>query len=157
MTIDEASTLKDNIDAGTYKELKGARFAYAMARNKVILDRELKIIKESFIVSDKVKEFQIKREEFINTLCRKDEKGQPIIENSKYTFEEDSKKKFNEGISAIVENYKKDIEEHEERLKEFNSLLSLPISFELHKIKIEDFPSEITTEQMEQLMSLVLE
>ncbi len=62
-----------------------------------------------------------------------------------------------EKLADLKKDFSDAIAEREKQTEDFNNLLDVPISFDLHKIKITDIPDTVTQKQMESLLPLVEE
>ena len=99
--------------------LKGVRFAYAMARNKSALKKELETLQEAVKASDKFAEYDKKRIELCEQYADKDEKDKPKLENNEYVFSKANKVKFDKELDAFRKGYKQTLDDRKAQLKEF--------------------------------------
>ena len=101
--------------------LTGIEFSYAIAKNAKKIQSEVETI------DSEIKKIQLEN-------CKKDKKGEPIIENDKYVMKDMGK--FD---------------------KEYKKLLDIEINIEIHKIKKEMLPQNISAIQMSGILSLIEE
>ena len=157
MTNQEASDLFLALNKGAFAGLKGAKFNYALVRTKDILKRELALLEESFKEKEKFIEYEAKRIETAKELCDKDEKGEPIIEQNRFKLSEENDGKFKAKLEELQSEYKDALEERTQQMENFNKMLKENVSFEVHKINLNDIPEEVTQEQMEILYLMINE
>ena len=126
----------------TLNSLKGARFAYAIAKNKAKIRSTLQVledvdIKKKFIeYSRKIQDIDVKiREAGTNKDLSAEELNISVkeLEDKKLEIEKDNA----------------------EVIKSHNELLDVDSDVELHKIKKEDIPEDITVGDMEGLLPLI--
>jgi hypothetical protein len=157
MTNQEASDLFQALNKGAFAGLKGAKFNYALVRTKDILKRELALLEESFKEKEKFIEYESKRIAIAKDLCEKDEKGQPVIDQNRFKLSEENDVKFKEKLEELQTEYTDALEERTQQMESFNKMLEENISFEIHRIGINDIPEEITQEQMEILYPMIMD
>lgn len=136
------------------KDLKGVKFAYAIAKNKKLVLAELEILKDVLKDSDNFIEYDKKRIELCEKYCTKDDKGKPVIKNRKYdglTKNEEFTKKLDE----LGEKFKEVIDEKKKRAEEYKNLLDEEVEFEFYKIKLENVPEDITAAQIESVDAIL--
>jgi hypothetical protein len=155
MLLKEASDLYQALDQNFFKDLKGAKFNYAMVRNKSILKSELALVESAFKASEKYFQYDSKRVDLLKKYAEKDEKGNPVIESNNFKLLPEEEKKFLDELNVVKEEFADALKEREKQSQEFNKLLDEPISFELHMISLDIIPDEVTKEQMEILMPLI--
>lgn len=145
--------LKQSLDL--VGNLNGIKFAYAIARNKKFIESEIEAFNEIIKPSEKFKEFDAKRVALCQELGDKNEKGEVKFANNQYVIVE-NKTKFDKEFGKLKTEYKKDIEERDKKIKEFNEVfLEANSKFEFYRIKLEDIPKEITAAQMGAIIDLI--
>ena len=148
--------IKIDIAINNAANLKGDKFAYAMAKNqktirKVIVDLQ----KEMIMPSSEYREYDDERLDICKMFSDKDENGNPIIENGKYKI--DNQKKFKKETDKLREEYKDIVEEQEDKIKEYQEKLKEEVNVELYKVKKEYLPKDITPMQLGRILSLIEE
>lgn len=156
MTNKDAFKLYRFIESGEFNALQGAKFQYALMRNKNILKSELTLVEGTVKLDPKYAEYDGKRLELLKKFA-KQEDGKPVIEDNHYIIDPGRETEFNEAVNAMQEEYKDTLLAREKVLNDYDVLLEQEISFDLHKIKLEDIPENINGVQMEHLMGLVAE
>ena len=145
--------------------LKGVRFAYAMARNKSALKRELETLQEAIKASDKFTEYDKKRIELCEQYADKDEKDKPKMINvgtpqaprEEFVFSKANKTKFDKEVDKLQKDNKVVLEERTAQLKEFSELLKKESEFVPYMIAYESIPEDITTEALSKIIELIEE
>lgn len=87
--------------------------------------------------------------------AKKDNDGKPVIIDNSYAMED--QEVFDKEIKVIQKKHKDAIEEREKQVKDYNELLETPSDSVLHKIKMEDVPTEISVRQMSSIYQIVEE
>ena len=135
--------------------LKGVRFAYAMAKNKSALKRELESLQEAIKMSDKFTEYEKKRVELCEQHSEKDDTGKAKLENNEYVIL--SKAQFNKELDKMRKEHKDTLDERTAQIKEFNELLKKESEFKPYMVAYESVPEDISTETMSKIIELVNE
>jgi hypothetical protein len=157
MKIKEASRLFQVLVSDYLKDLKGAKFNYAIIRNQSILKNELSLIEKSFTPSKEYYQYETKRLGILKEYCEKDEEGKPIVEDDNYKVLPDKTEAYELALAPLKKEYEQALTERQKQLDDFNALVEEEIAFELHKVKLEDVPEDITKEQMEWVLPLIIE
>ena len=103
---------------------------------------------------------EAKRIELLDIASDKDENGKPKIENNNYVISEENlekfKKDFIEFSNQIKDKNKDIVDAHEKKQKELEELLteSFDVSV-LKKLKVEDLPEGISTQESQILLYIV--
>lgn len=133
--------------------LTGIKFCYCVARNSVIVDREI----ENFQTATKAsKEFQVYDEarlKLAQEMAKKDKDGKPVIENNSYVPE--NTKEFDKKIEALKAEHKEAVEKREKQIEEFNEFLEKESDVKLYMINFSDIPESINAGQLMGIMSIV--
>lgn len=140
----------------TVGNLSGVKFSYAIAKNRNLVDVEVKALKEALKFSEKYTEFDTKRVELCKRLADKDEKGVAKMEANAFVIVA-NKEEFDKELETLRAEYKTEIDAREEQLKKFNEMLEEESSFVPHKIKLADLPAAITAAQTTALFNLIEE
>lgn len=138
----------------TLKGLKGVQLNYAIARNTDYLKSEVEAMKKTLEASDGFKKYDEARIALAKKHAQKDEKGNPVIIGNEFQLED--KEVFDKEFAALKEEHKKEIEERQTQLKDFEKLLEEESSIEFHKIPVSTLPEDITTEQMVALLPIII-
>ncbi len=136
--------------------LSGAKFAYALVKNKKKIQSELDILKEVAKLTEEPEEFRKKRIELCEQHCEKDDKKKAIIKNNSYCGLNDNKE-FNKEIENLKIEYKTALEEQKKAIEEHNKLLQEEVEIDLYKVLLKDVPEGITGKQLEAIQEIVEE
>lgn len=116
----------------------GARFAYAISKNKKFIQEELELVEKSLIQSDEYKAYEAKRIELCKKHAEKDVNGEAKMTNN--TFDIIDRKKFDKELKVLQDEYKDTLEEHLKKVEEYNKLLDMDTEITFFKIKLEILP-----------------
>lgn len=140
-------------------KLTGAKFAYAVARNLQIIKPEVEALQKAQEPSEEFTKYDTARAELAKKHAEKDEKGEPKTKidpatmRSSYVVED--MKALEEEVSKLKEEHKEAIEARETQVKEYNTMLEEEVSVELHKLNINELPSDISAKQMSEIISII--
>ena len=133
--------------------LTGIKFCYGVARNAVIVDREIEVFQTTTKTSKEFQEYDQKRIELAQSMARKDKDGKPVVENNAYVPE--NQKEFNKKIEALKGEYKEAVAEREKQIEDFNEFLEKESDIKLYMINFSDIPETITAGQLMGIMPIV--
>ena len=137
------------------KGLHGVKFNYSVAKNVRLLKGIIEDFESAIKTGDSYLEYDRKRIELGKEHANKDEKGEPIVIDGKFDVKDMSL--FEQAYKELEEEYKEAISEHGKKIEELNALLEEESSVELHKISLDDVPSDITTEQLAGIFDIINE
>ena len=148
MKRSEIIALYNALSNPEFGKLKGTKFNYAMSKNTRLLKNEVQSIQEA---EDKeFGEFENERIELVKECAKKDEKGNPVIENNQYQIEnvEDFQTKF----EALQEKH-----EYKAKREAFDKFMAEEVEVDLHTILLDNLPEEITKAQSDSIFDLIEE
>ena len=151
MTRENAVVLYQNLQS--IGDLKGVKFAYAVAKNSNILKREIDALNTAIKPLPGFEAYDTARVELAKKFAKKDEKGEPVIEDNQYVLED--KPAFDIGLAELRESFKETLEIRQTQLDEYKKLLAEEVGLTLHKVKLDDVPKEITVDQMTALQEMI--
>lgn len=159
MKIQEAVSLYQAMQNDLFKGLKGAKFNYALKRNREILKKELQTVEDSFVSNPDYEKLEEERINMLSKYVERDDKGNPVVESDgNFKIKEGDKEKFNSEFDPIRENYILATKDQQKRVQEFTKMVEeTDIPFELHSIKLNDIPEDISQEQMDFIYPLIIE
>ena len=134
-------------------ELKGVKFAYGVAKNIGIIQPEIEALQKAINPTEDFSLFEKERIELAKNHSKKDDKGNPIIENNQFIMEDTEK--FSKEFEALKENHKEAIYKREKQTEDYNNLLKEEIEINLYKIKISDVPQDISAKQLEGIFGII--
>jgi len=141
-----------------------AKGAYGIAKNKRILEVEKDAIQKAqqahmaSSMSDDLRKFEEERVELCKEYADKDEDGNPITSNNQFKVVERNAE-FIKALNELREEpvYAAAIKAREDKDNEFQNFMKESIEVEVHLIKVDDLPNDITAQQIEALGDLVTE
>ena len=114
--------------------------------------------------SEEFKEYQKERQNLLSANSEKDEKGNPITEQVRgsngeqlisFKIEDEKREQHEKEIKKLEKKYKEAVDLTTEKNKEFEKFLQEEREIEIHKIKLEYIPSDITAKQMNKILILI--
>ena len=126
--------------------LSGPKFVYAIAKNIAKIDVELKFLEKAIKPSDAFLKYEKERIQLCEDNCVKDPSGKPIMENREYAFPGniDKDKLFDD----LMATHKEALDERQKQIDEFNKLMDSEVEIDLHMLKPEALPENITVLQL---------
>ncbi len=137
--------------------LKGVKLAYAVARNKVILQNEFEGLVASQKESQEFLDFEDERVELAKKYSKKNADSEPetkIVNKTREYILED-KEAFKKALAELKEKYKKTLDERDQQIKDFEALLEEESKITLHKVSMADIPQDITVDQMDVILNFL--
>lgn len=135
-------------------DLRGVKFAYAVAKNKDRVMREVRPLQKSIEPSKEVNEYEKERIKLCKIHCQKDEGGQPLIQNGVYVGV-DGKPEFEKAVAELKEKFKEPLDKQKEDKEEYDRLLDEEVEIEFHQLRFEDVPEVITVAQMSAIFPII--
>lgn len=136
--------------------LRGAKFVYAAAKNKRKIDTECEDISKVIEPTEEYKPILEKENELIMKHCLKDPEGNPIPNNQGNFFvPPKNKNAFEADRNKLKAEYKEIFDKREKQVEDYKELLKDEIEIELHMVKEEDLPEDITAGQLTGIMDMV--
>ena len=124
--------------------IKGKDFAYAVFKNKSIVEKELEIFNK--LQKEPHPEFQNYEQER-NILCIthsiKNDDGNPVIKNNRYEIDAVQQVDFQNEFEDLKEQYKEVIEDMQQAENDYNEFLEKETNIDLIKIKFSDLPDDV--------------
>ena len=142
---------------GSLGSLQGVRFAYGIAKNISVLEREVKAIGETIKATPEFSKFENERLELVKKYAKKDKDGKlmTIVDDrvEKYVMEDEAK--FNKEFESLKKKHPKTLDERKKQGEEYNELLKTESEIELFKINLDDVPKDISVAQMGIIKDLI--
>lgn len=157
MTRKELQVLKRTLDL--YKNATGAKFTYALTKNKSIINSELKELdnmSKGLSKDEKFMEYEEKRMDLCKKHCNRDENNKPIIINGQFDLS-NKLPEFELDFSNLNEEYKELLDAKEVIREEIEEYRNKEIELELHGINFEDIPNTIQQHQMDAIIFLIVD
>ena len=141
----------------TLKDLQGAKFAYAVVKNKEKIKRE--VIEFNKTSTPKpTKEYQEWEKARISVCqehCTKKD-NKPVIENNKFVGLEKNPK-FEKVLNKLKVKFKETLGDYQKQVSEYRKKLAEEIEFDVHTINKRSLPEKISPKQLEAIMPLIKE
>lgn len=138
-------------------DVKGVKFAFAVLKNKKILEQQIEEDKEIFTkvleMTEKFKEFDVKRVELCVEFSAKDENGNPITKNEQYDITD--KEGFSKEYSKLMDEYKDELDARNKQMQEYESLMNEDVTLNFKKLKESDIPTDFTPKQLGDLEFMI--
>lgn len=137
------------------EHLRGAKFSYAMAKNKRVLVAELEDVQKAFQPSESYRVYDQERLSICKKMSKKDPSGTAMMDDAG-TYDIEDREAFDVAIENLRVKHIEALEERKEQEKDYSALLEEPINgIEFHKIKEECLPDDISTAQVDAIYELI--
>ena len=141
--------------------IKGAKFSYALVKNKKKIDKELEIIQETINMETSKEEIELNdaRIKLLEKHSHKDEewkaklKIDPIMKRQVYDVKDI--KKYNEAYKELEKKHSKAVELMKKRKEDIDKLLEEKVEIDFHLIKEDAIPEDITPQQLIDIAVLI--
>ena len=144
---------------GLAAEKTTAKGAYGIAKNKRIVDAEVKSIEDAQKnqkLPEGIEEFEAKRIDLCKKMADKDEEGNPLVVNNSFVLAE-NKAKFDKKLEKLRKEYEVAITTRETQDKDFQDFLKEEIEVDFHAIKVDDLPDNVTAQQIGILDEIIVD
>lgn len=135
-------------------DVKGQKFAYAVLKNRKLVDQEADKMAKILDKSAKYKKYEDKVKKLEMKFGEKGANGGNLIVGGKAVITT-KKKDFDKAVKELEKEFKDVIAEFEKQKKEFNKLLNKQIEVDFFMIKPEDLSEEITANQLDGISILI--
>jgi hypothetical protein len=153
----ELFELRNSLNEVDY--INGKIFAYAIFKNKQIIDQELDAIKST---KNEPHPDYLKFENERTLLCqinsKKDENDQPILKvnpDGTQAFDIIDLEKFNKEYQVIAEKYKEVLEDMQKSKLDYDLLLEKEVDIKFTKISIDDLPDDINAITLDKIKYII--
>ena len=124
------------------------KFLYGMKKNKdkiqsIVVEFQKSIFERK--QHEKADEFQNKRVELCKVYSKADDKGEPIIKDNQFQFEQEKYKEFQEKFKELQEEYAEVVEETKKFEEEMAKTLEEELEFDIYKVKVDWLPTGVIT------------
>lgn len=130
-------------------------FAYALAKNKGIIEKEVTALKEAGKWSQEYSEYEGQRVKLCHKHAIKNPDGTPKIIGPIYLMQD--QEAFDKDLDKLRAKNKKIIDEQEARNKKFEDILKEEVEIDFHNIKLSSIPKEISPDIMSLLFPMIIE
>lgn len=153
MLVYQLTKARKSLD--TVSNYSGIEFAYAVFKNKQLIDNKLMEVDFIKNVSPQVVEYEEQRVGLCEQYAKKDETGKPIVENDLYDI--DNQEEFKGKMDELLNKYKPFVEERMKQIEIFNQKMNQQVELPFVKIKREEIPPQITTAKELEDISFMIE
>jgi esterase/lipase len=123
---------------------KNHEFAYAVFKNKQMIEEFLQELDFFNNVPPRYVEYENRRVELCKQTCRKDENGMDVVNNGRYEIQD--QETFKTQMEKFHEEYKDEIVIRDQQVEQLNLILQEEtVSPEFIKVKKGDLPVDIQT------------
>lgn len=139
--------------------IRGKVFAYAVFKNKQVLDKEIEAINST--KNDPHPDylnFENERTLLCQLHAEKDENEQPILQynpDGTQAFKIQNLEIFNKEYTELAEKYKDVLEDMKKSKDDFENLLNKDVDIQLSKISINDLPEDISASFLEKIKYMI--
>ena len=137
-------------------ERKGTKFAYAVLKTKQNIEPLINELARLQLPPKRFVEYDEKRIALCTEYSDKDENGNPKTDGDNFVVDS-RRSEFDEKMKALSEEYSDAQSEFESKIFEYNAKLGQSVEVSIHKIPISDFPSDMTSTELERFMVFVSE
>jgi len=124
-------------------DYKSHEFAYAIFKNKQMIDEILKEVEFINDVEPEFVEYENQRIELCKINSKKDEIGNYIIRDGRYEIE--NSEGFKNSMDELRKKYDKVVTKRDEQLNRFNQIMQEDVDIEFVKVEKKDLPTELST------------
>jgi hypothetical protein len=153
MLVHQLTKAKKALDA--VSDYDGIDFAYAVFKNKKLIDNKLMEVDFIKNVSPQIVEYENKRVSLCEEFAQKDDNGIPMIEDDLYVIED--KETFRNKMDELFEQYKPFIVKRQEQIDLFNVKMNQQVDLPFVKLTKEQIPPQITTAKELEDISFMIE
>jgi vacuolar-type H+-ATPase subunit I/STV1 len=162
MTNREIAALWNVLNSSEVAGLKGAKFAFAVAKNMSAIKPTIDALETAQNKAlECVKEYEESRIRLCMLYADKDESGEP----KRFTDQDggerfsitEQREEFDKSVEHLRGTYHGAIEEKKRLDKEFSELLDDEVEVSIHTVKLSDVPDDITVGAMQGLAPMIAE
>lgn len=126
-----------------------AKFKYGIARNKKIIENQIKILQDLIKPSDEYIQVENERLSICHKYCERDENNNPRMVNGMFIMKEETRKESDTEISEFMAKNKDVFDAAIKKSQEINAILEEEIDITLHNIPIDAVPDTIKQSEMD--------
>ena len=139
--------------------LTGIKFAYAVAKNLRLVATEISVLDELRVPSEAFAEYEKERIALCEQHSEKDEDGKPRMANGGangvFTFAIANKAAFEAELDELRTQHATAIKERDDQMRRCEEFLQEESDLDLHSVKLDDVPKEISAGQMSAILEIV--
>lgn len=162
MTNREIAALWIALNSREVAGLKGAKFAFAVAKNIAAIKPTIEALETAKNrVLESAREYEETRIKLCKELADKDENGQPKTfvdpRQGKQFLITEMRDLFDEKLTTLIEKHREEIDEKKRLDKEFSELLDDEAEVNIHAVKLSSVSDDITVGAMQGLAPMIAE
>lgn len=135
--------------------LQGVKFAYAVGKNRRIVEREVETLQEADKDPEEYEPFNTARIELCQKHCKKNDDGNPFLVNENYIIQ--TQKPFDAAMKKLVKKHQEVVDAREQQTKEYDELLKEDSDFKPFMLSLEHVPDDITPGQLGEIIDMIEE
>lgn len=126
------------------KGFPGAKFNYAITRNKKHLEPEIDALKEAYQASEDFLKYEKERIDLCLEMCKKDEDNNPVLigEGSQQRYDFEDHKEFTDKVKELQKEHEVAIALREKQEEDYYKILEEEVEVDIYKINIDLCPDE---------------
>lgn len=136
---------------------KGTKFAYGVIKTRQSIEPVINELMKLQVPPKEYVEYDNKRSKLCVEYSDKDENNKPKTTGNNYIIAEDRKPEFEEKMKGLNEEYAEVQKAFLKQIGDYNEKLNEEVKVHLHKIPLSQFPADMTTEELERFLPLVLD
>lgn len=137
------------------KNAKGLGFAYALMKNKKIIEAEKENLMTSLPVIENYQKFLAEMKALLEDYCIVDQDETVILLDKVVMKEDKSKEEFEIEVNKLYTTYKDAIKERRDNLKEYQNFIKEDTDIEFYKINESNLPDELGLHDLLMLCELI--
>jgi hypothetical protein len=146
--------VKESLDK--VSDYEGVEFAYAVFKNKKLIEEKLREFQFIGIVKPEIIEYENKRINICKELSKKDEHGVPIIDQDNFVIDEPNMESFQTKLTELYNEYKIVVDERRDQIKNFDKLMNEETDVQFVKIQRKDISPQLkTANELEELSFMI--
>ena len=126
-----------------------AKFKYAIAMNKKIIESTVAILRDTLKPSDEYIRLENERLTICNRYCERDENSNPVMSNGSFVMKSETKEQSDKEIGDFMEKNKNSYDNEIAKSQDITSLLDEETTIDLYKININFVPDAIKQSEMD--------
>lgn len=136
---------------------RGAKFAYAIAKNLRIIQAELKDLQEAGKPDEAFIAYEQRRIDLAASFAIKDDQDQPVIADGRFSIPPETLPEFESQLAKLREECHDILTARQTQEDEYRRLLDEKADIDLFRIPVDVFPEDITGSQLESIFAIIEE
>jgi hypothetical protein len=128
------------------------KVAYAIAKNRKILETEIETLQESIKAREDFTKYNTERIELAKKHARKDEKGNPLTKDNGGKYDIEDIDAFEKEFETLKETHKEAIDYRQKQIEDFNAMEEEESKIVFHMIEESEIPENATAQEVYTLL-----